>query len=111
MQYIILLNNNKLIQIIVSLKYNNLKEPIDKLLIPFLRKNGIRVNESELEFQLLSHPSYPSLHSITGVLDHFTIENYALDILKEIETLDLLPNSFLAVVKTEEHNDFVMVSR
>ena len=25
----------------------------------------------ELEFQLLSHPSYPSLHAVTGVLDHF----------------------------------------
>ncbi|NOU17158.1 MAG: hypothetical protein HOO91_06325 [Bacteroidales bacterium] len=88
-----------------------MKEPIVNLLIILLRKNGIRVNEPELEFQLLSHPSYPSLHSITGVLDHFAIENYALDVPKEIETLDLLPNSFLAVVKTEEHNGFVMVSR
>lgn len=88
-----------------------MKEPIVNLLIILLRKNAIRVNEPELEFQILSHPSYPSLHSITGVLDHFGIENYALDIPKEIETLDLVPNSFLAVVKTKEHDGFAMVSR
>ncbi|NVO10129.1 MAG: hypothetical protein HXX16_09230 [Bacteroidales bacterium] len=88
-----------------------MKEPIVNLLIILLRANGIRVNEQELEFQLLSHPSYPSLHSITGVLDHFCIENYALDIPKEIETLDLIPNSFLALVKTKEYDGFVMVSR
>jgi hypothetical protein len=88
-----------------------LKEPIVNLLIILLRKNGIRANEPELEFQPLSHPSYPSLHSITGVLDHFAIENYALGIPKGIDPLDLFPNSFLAVDKTNEHDGFAMVSR
>jgi len=109
--YTILLIINKLKRVIISLKHCTLKEPIVNLLIILLRKNGIRVNEPELEFQLLSHPSYPSLHSITGVLDHLGIENYALDIPKEIETLDLVPNSFLAVIKTKEHDGFAMVSK
>ncbi|NVO08698.1 MAG: hypothetical protein HXX16_01925 [Bacteroidales bacterium] len=88
-----------------------MKEPIVALLKILLHKNSIRVNEEELQFQLLSHPSYPSLHSITGVLDHFSIKNYALEIPKTVETLNLLPNSFLAVIKTENYNGFVLVCK
>jgi len=88
-----------------------LKESFVNLLIILLRNNGIRVNEQELEFQLLSHTSYPKLHSTTGVLDGFAIENHALDISKGVDTLDFLPNSFLAVVKTNEHNGFATIGK
>lgn len=88
-----------------------MKVPIVNLLIILLRNNGVRVNELELEFQLLSHPSYPSLHSITGVLNHFDIENYALGIPKGVDPLYLAPYPFLAVVKTNENDGFAMLSR
>lgn len=88
-----------------------MKEPLVDLLKLLLQKNNIRVNEEELEFQLLSHPSYPSLHSITGVLDHFAIKNYALDVPKTGETLNLLPSTFLALIKNEAYNGFVLVSK
>jgi uncharacterized membrane protein len=88
-----------------------LKTSLIDLLETLLRKNKIRVNEEELEFQLLSHPSYPGLHAITGVLDHFYIENSALEVPKSIETLDLLPESFLAIIKDKEYNGFVFVDK
>lgn len=88
-----------------------MKEPIVNLLIILLRNNGIRVNELELEFQPLSLPPYQSLYYITGVLEPFDIENYALDIPKSIDPLDYLPNSFLAVVKPNENDGFAMATR
>lgn len=85
-----------------------MKEPIAYLLKKLLQKNTIRVNEEELEFQILSHPTYPSLHSVTGVLDHFAIKNYALEVPKSTETLDLLPTTFLALL---EGNRYALVSK
>jgi len=88
-----------------------MKEPIVYLLKILLRENNIRVNEEELEFQILSHPSYPSLHAITGVLDHFAIKNYALEVPENIETLDLLPLSFLAFIKGDEDNGLALITK
>src|ERR1035437_3617775 len=88
-----------------------MKEPIVYLLKILLRENNIRVNEEELEFQILSHPSYPSLHAITGVLDHFAIKNYALEVPENIETLDLLPLSFLAFIKGDENNGLALITK
>ena len=61
------------------------------LLKTFLQKENYKINFEELEFQLLSHPSYPSLHSVTGVFDHFNIENIALEVPTNRETLEQLP--------------------
>lgn len=74
-----------------------------------LKKNKIIVDNDELEFQMLSHPSYPSLHSITGVLNHFKVENLALDIPKNIETLAQLPESFLAHIENDEGEQLTLV--
>lgn len=81
------------------------------LLKLLLKKSDIKVDEGEFEFQLLSHPSYPSLHSITGVLDHFNIKNYALEIPNSFEAIALLPNQFLALVKTKEYDGFVLACK
>lgn len=88
-----------------------MKEPLVYLLKTLLRKSNISINEDELEFQILSHPSYPSLHAVTGVLDHFSIENYALEIPKNEETLDLLPKSFLALINGGDENGYALVSK
>ncbi len=88
-----------------------LEKPNVTLLKLLLKKSKIKVDEDELEFQLLSHPSYPSLHSITGVLDHFSIKNYALEIPNSFEAIELLPKNFLALVKTNEYDGFVLASK
>ncbi len=76
-----------------------------------LTRNKITIDREELDFQIKSHPTYPSLHSITGVLDHFNIDNLALDVPIIPETLEQLPPSFLAQVHTEQGKDFVMVNK
>lgn len=76
-----------------------------------LKEYGIKVDEKELEFQHQSHPSFPSLHSLTGVLDHFRIENLALEVPNDIETLKKLPDSFIAYIKDERSDNFVFVSK
>ena len=70
-----------------------------KILEKYLKNQKIKVDFEELKFQFLSHPSYPSLHAITGVLDHFNIENIAAEVPVNVETLLELPNTFIAQVK------------
>ena len=48
-----------------------------QLLQLLIVKNNIQLHKEELKLQLLSHPSYPSLHSVTGVLEHFGVPNVA----------------------------------
>jgi len=88
-----------------------MKEPLAYFVKKLLKNNKIGINEDELEFQLLSHPTYPSLHAITGVLDHFSVKNFALEIPRNIETFNLLPNSFLAFVKDDIYNGLVLINK
>ncbi len=78
------------------------------LLIEYLKKMNIQIHKEELKFQLLSHPSYPSLHAITGVLDHFGIDNIALNVPVNEEIVAQLPNTFLAQINTEQGKEFVI---
>ncbi|CAM1359875.1 conserved membrane hypothetical protein [Tenacibaculum litopenaei] len=89
-----------------------MKNSISSLVAQLLRKNKIPFDKEELDFQIQSHPSYPSLHAITGVLDHFSIENIAADIPVNKETLVQLPPSYMAQVKSErEGSELVIVER
>ncbi|RPH31592.1 MAG: hypothetical protein EHM93_12940 [Bacteroidales bacterium] len=88
-----------------------MKHPHVYLIRNLLKNNGIKINEEELEFQLLSHPTFPSLHAITGVLDHFSVKNYALEVPINAEALNLLPNSFLSVIKDNRQNGFALVNK
>ena len=87
-----------------------MKEDLYYLLIKLLSAKGINVNQEELNLQLLSHPSYPSLHALTGVLNHFNIENLAIEVSVDAETLERLPNPFIAHLVSEEE-DFVLVEK
>ena len=80
------------------------------LLSQLLKKSGIKVDGQEVRFQLLSHPSYPSLHAIAGVLDHFSIENLALSVPVQEETLSHLPESFMAEIEMNGERELVVVS-
>ncbi|MCE7996113.1 MAG: vitamin K epoxide reductase family protein [Roseivirga sp.] len=80
---------------------------LPSLVSRLLQKNKVAFDKKELTFQIQSHPSYPSLHAITGVLDHFKIENIAARIPTDEESLNQLPETFLAQVE----NDLVVASR
>lgn len=82
-----------------------------KIVQPFLKKNAILFDKEELIFQIQSHPSYPSLHAITGVLDHFNIENIAAQVPVEKETLISLPNTFIAQIHDKKRHELVFVER
>jgi len=86
---------------------NSLLIIVEKL----LSKNKIAFDKKELAFQIESHPSYPSLHAITGVLDHFNIENVAAEVPKTSETLLQLPDTFIAQITTENGNDLITASK
>ncbi len=86
---------------------NSLIHIVEQLLI----KNKISFDKEELSFQIQSHPSYPSLHAITGVLDHFNIDNVAAEVPVNEETLALLPDSFIAQIKTDVGTDLVVVTK
>ncbi len=76
-----------------------------------LKRNQISFDREELSFQIQSHPSYPSLHAITGVLDHFMIENIAAEVPVDLKTLDELPNCFIAQIKDNKETSLVVVER
>ena len=76
-----------------------------------LLANKIQVDKEELHFQIESHPSYPSLHAITGVLTHFDIDNLAIEVPIVIDVLEQLPNNFLALIETGESKEFVVTEK
>ena len=86
-----------------------MKDTLSFLVQSLLQKNKINVNSDELDFQIQSHPSYPSLHAITGVLTHFNIENTAIKVPVDKETLAQLPTHFIAQVKRNKQNNFALV--
>ncbi len=88
-----------------------LKDTLINLVQTLLKKNSISFDKEELAFQIQSHPSYPSLHAITGVLDHFNIENVAADVPVNSETLSQLPNCFIAQINSDHGQDLIVSER
>ena len=88
-----------------------MKDTISYQVQQLLSLNKIYLDKKELDFQIQSHPSYPSLHAITGVLSHFNIDNLALTIPIDSGTLEQLPKIFLAQIETDTQKDFVVVSK
>ena len=76
-----------------------------------LYKNSIAFDNQELTLQIQSHPSYPSLHAITGVLDHFNIENIAASVNTDNATIQHLPNTFIAQLQTENGSALATIIR
>ncbi|WP_430411671.1 vitamin K epoxide reductase family protein [Kordia sp.] len=83
---------------------------MEHIILSLLRTNGyLGVDSERLNLQLLSHPEYPSLKSITDTLDYFEIENLAATVPKE--ALPEMPTSFLALVNSENGDDVVLVEK
>jgi len=81
------------------------------LLKKLTHKNNINLHQEELKLQLLSHPSYPSLHSVTGALHHFGVPNVAVKIPATLETLGQTPTCFMASVDVDSGNELVLVEK
>lgn len=88
-----------------------MKNQLSQIVIRLLNDNSIIYDKNELEFQIQSHPSYPSLHSITGVLNHFNIENIAAKVPSSSKTLIELPDSFLAQINDNNGQSLVTVKK
>ena len=82
-----------------------------QLLQLLIVKNNIQLHKEELKLQLLSHPSYPSLHSVTGVLEHFGVPNVALKVPSTLEVLDQAPNCFLANIILDSGEELVLAEK
>lgn len=74
-----------------------------------LSHTKISFDKEELAFQIQSHPSYPSLHAITGVLDHFNIDNLALDVPNSEAIFHQLPKAFLGQMSTDKGDEFALI--
>ena len=81
------------------------------LLKKLVLKNNIQLNQEELKLQLKSHPSYPSLHSLTGVLTHFDIPNIAIRLQTNDKILTQLPSCFIAIIKQNGGEQFELVEK
>lgn len=88
-----------------------MKYTLSNLVALLLRKNRISFDKEELYFQIESHPSYPSLHAITGVLDHFNIENVAAKVPATQETLEQLPACYLAQIDKNNSQQLVIIEK
>ncbi len=86
-------------------------DELTSVLKQLLKRNKVNIDEKELKFQLECHPSYPSLHSMTGVLTHMGIDNMAVEIPAEKAIINELPATFIAHCKYngDEHFCFVEV--
>ncbi|MGB6267649.1 MAG: vitamin K epoxide reductase family protein [Olleya sp.] len=86
-----------------------MNHPLINLLLTFLERNKIFLDKKEFEFQIQSHPNYPSLNSITGVLTHFKIDNIAAEVPVNIDTVKQLPNIYLAEINGDMGNELAIV--
>ncbi|MCF6181075.1 vitamin K epoxide reductase family protein [Lutibacter sp.] len=81
------------------------------LLTQLTKKNNIILDKEEAKIQLLSHPYYPSINSITDLFNHFNIDNLVLKVATNLETLSQIPDFFLAQIKEDQNNQLVVVSK
>ncbi|KQX10212.1 thioredoxin domain-containing protein [Flavobacterium sp. Root420] len=70
-------------------------------LFRYLEAEQINVSKSEFQFQIQSHPHYPSLVSVTDTLSFFNIVNIVLSI--EVDEKELLPDTFVILLEIENN--------
>lgn len=68
-------------------------------LFQYVESNKINIDINEYNFQILSHPDYPSLLSIVDTLSFFNIDSKALKI--EFSDINDLPNQFITLLSVE----------
>jgi uncharacterized membrane protein len=68
----------------------------------YLKKENININQNEFNFQIQSHPDYPSLLSISDTLSFFKINNIATRIENEKGIIDTLPDNLISLIDDKE---------
>jgi uncharacterized membrane protein/glutaredoxin len=68
-------------------------------LFKYLEKEQVFIDKTEFEYQIQSHPEYPSLLAISDTLFFFNIDNIATRIEKF--QIELLPDYFVALLMSE----------
>lgn len=68
-------------------------------LFQYLEREKISIDKEEFEFQVQSHPDYPSLLAISDTLSFFNIANIATRLDKT--QIALLPNRFIVLLNKE----------
>lgn len=68
----------------------------------YLEKEQIIIDKKEFEFQVQSHPDYPSFLAIVDTLTFFNIDNGAIRL--NASEIELLPVNFIAFLKDEMNN-------
>lgn len=71
-----------------------------KYLFQYLDKEGISINKAEFEYQIQSHPDYPSFLAVSDTLTFFTIANGVLSV--GIDEIELLPDCFAVLLEIEK---------
>ncbi|ESU21701.1 hypothetical protein FCR2A7T_01560 [Flavobacterium cauense R2A-7] len=66
----------------------------------YLKKEKIAIDEDEFDFQIQSHPYYPSLLAVSDTLGFFKINNLTARI--ENDDLEHLPDNFIGLIKNED---------
>ncbi|WP_046742956.1 vitamin K epoxide reductase family protein [Kordia zhangzhouensis] len=83
---------------------------MEHIILNLLTNNSyLHIDRELLNLQLLSHPEYPSLKSITDTLDYFEIDNLAANVPKD--ALSQMPDCFLALIKNERGEEVVLVEK
>lgn len=68
-------------------------------LFQYLEKEQITIDKNEFEFQIQSHPDYPTLLAISDTLTFFNTDNCAIRLGSS--EIDLLQTRFIAFLKEE----------
>jgi uncharacterized membrane protein len=71
-------------------------------LFQYLEKERITIDKSEFEFQIQSHPDYPSLLAVADTLSFFNIKNGVIQV--SATEIDLLPDRFTVFLSKEKSN-------
>lgn len=65
-------------------------------LFQYLEKENIVIDKSEFDFQIQSHPEYPTLLSVVDTLSFFNVKNGVIQV--DFAEIDALPDHFIALL-------------
>ncbi|WP_438425912.1 vitamin K epoxide reductase family protein [Aquimarina macrocephali] len=88
------------------------KNPDIKSIFSYLKKEEIKIDYEEFEFQVESHPDFPSLLAYSDALSFFKIENAAIRVTTKDK--EKFPDNFVALLQDKEQGEvlsFIQVSK
>lgn len=77
------------------------KMSISNIAHKYLQLSNYTIDTKTIELQLLTHPNYPSIKSISDTYDYFSIENIVANV--PFEVLDQLPDNFIGLINDKLH--------